>query len=196
MLGEYEGKLEENMKRALCVVVVFIAILAISGCVTVRKTVRERVDQDLAGNRGVLYGEASDKSSSARSKTREYIDIRLEVPGWGEVFQKEDGEQEASGAKEDMAIIDEPTDVYSPTTEEDAAIFTEEPIFEQAMQPTLYKVKEGDSLGKIAKKFYDRASKWTLIYEANMDKIKDPQRIRPGIELIIPPLEDDSEDIK
>ena len=51
-----------------------------------------------------------------------------------------------------------------------------------------YTVKKDDTLSHIAKRFYDRASKWTLIYEANADKIKDPSRIKPGTVLIIPDL--------
>ena len=59
-------------------------------------------------------------------------------------------------------------------------------------EPSTYKVQEGDSLGKIAKAFYGKASKWALIYEANMDKIKDPHRIKPGIEITIPALEEEA----
>lgn len=52
--------------------------------------------------------------------------------------------------------------------------------------PQVYIVKEGDSLSGIARRFYGDVSKWTLIYEANKDKIKDPNRIKPGIGLTIP----------
>ena len=50
-----------------------------------------------------------------------------------------------------------------------------------------YEVKSGDSLSKIAKQFYGDASKWHRIYEANRDKIKNPDLIHPGQELAIPP---------
>lgn len=49
-----------------------------------------------------------------------------------------------------------------------------------------YKVEKNDTLQKIAKKFYDSYSKWTLIYEANRDVIKNPNRIRSGIVIKIP----------
>ena len=49
-----------------------------------------------------------------------------------------------------------------------------------------YEVKKGDSLSKIAKHVYGDASKWKQIFEANTDKLKDPDKIFPGQVLTIP----------
>lgn len=49
-----------------------------------------------------------------------------------------------------------------------------------------YTVKSGDSLSKIAKHFYGDASKWHKIYDANRDKINNPDLIHPGQEFSIP----------
>ena len=49
-----------------------------------------------------------------------------------------------------------------------------------------YTVKSGDSLSKIAKHFYGDGNKWHRIYEANKDKIKNPDLIHPGQEFTIP----------
>lgn len=49
-----------------------------------------------------------------------------------------------------------------------------------------YTVKSGDSLSKIAKAHYGDASKWKRIYEANKEKIKNPDLIYPGQEFTIP----------
>lgn len=49
-----------------------------------------------------------------------------------------------------------------------------------------YKVKKDDTLQKISKKFYDSYSKWPKIYEVNKEKIKNPDRIKPGIVIQIP----------
>ncbi len=54
--------------------------------------------------------------------------------------------------------------------------------------PKLREVKSGDSLSKIAKQEYGDASKWPLIFEANKDVLKDPDKIFPGQQLKIPPL--------
>jgi len=52
----------------------------------------------------------------------------------------------------------------------------------------VYVVKAGDTLGGIAKKQYGKASFADLIQRANVDLIKDPNRLRPGMKLIIPKL--------
>lgn len=56
-------------------------------------------------------------------------------------------------------------------------------------QERTYVVKAGDSLSKIAKEVYGDAARWPEIFEANKDKIKDPDAIRPGQELRIPTAE-------
>lgn len=49
-----------------------------------------------------------------------------------------------------------------------------------------YTVQKGDCLWNIAKKFYGNGSKYTVIYNANKDKIKNPNSIRVGQVLTIP----------
>jgi nucleoid-associated protein YgaU len=49
-----------------------------------------------------------------------------------------------------------------------------------------YTVKTGDSLSRIAKAHYGDAGQWKRIFEANMDKIKNPDLIHPGQEFTIP----------
>lgn len=50
----------------------------------------------------------------------------------------------------------------------------------------IYVVERGDSLSKIAKRFYGDASQWKRIFEANRDRIRDPDLIQPGWRLKIP----------
>ncbi len=49
-----------------------------------------------------------------------------------------------------------------------------------------YTVKPGDSLSKIAKQKYGNANLWKTIYEANKDRIKNPDLIQVGWDLKIP----------
>jgi hypothetical protein len=49
-----------------------------------------------------------------------------------------------------------------------------------------YTVQSGDSLSKIAKQFYGNANDYNRIFEANRDKLSDPDKIFPGQELVIP----------
>ena len=66
-----------------------------------------------------------------------------------------------------------------------------EPVREQVNSPapkqeTTYPVKSGDTLWNIAKKVYGDGSKYTKIYEANKDKIRNPNLIYVGQVLTIP----------
>jgi nucleoid-associated protein YgaU len=49
-----------------------------------------------------------------------------------------------------------------------------------------YTVQEGDTLGKIAVKFYKDGERWTEIYKANKAQIADPNVIEVGQKLVIP----------
>lgn len=56
-----------------------------------------------------------------------------------------------------------------------------------ASASTLYTVKAGDSLSKIAKSEYGDANAYTKIFEANKPMLTDPNKIYPGQQLRIPP---------
>ena len=56
-----------------------------------------------------------------------------------------------------------------------------------AEQQRTVTVQPGDSLSKIAKREYGDADKWHAIFEANRDKIKNPDLIHPGQVLTLPP---------
>ena len=49
-----------------------------------------------------------------------------------------------------------------------------------------YTVRSGDTLSKIAKQFYGDANLYMRIFEANQDKLDDPNKIQVGQELKIP----------
>jgi nucleoid-associated protein YgaU len=49
-----------------------------------------------------------------------------------------------------------------------------------------YVVQSGDSLSAIAQQFYGDANAYMRIFEANRDKLNNPDLIQPGQELVIP----------
>src|SRR4051794_32278988 len=49
-----------------------------------------------------------------------------------------------------------------------------------------YTVQSGDTLSKIAKQFYGNANDYMKIFEANRDKLNDPNKIQVGQSLVIP----------
>ena len=63
------------------------------------------------------------------------------------------------------------------------------PVAPPVNEPRIYTVVAGDSLSKIAKREYGKASLWPRIFEANKDQIKNPDLIHPGQKLRIPDAE-------
>ena len=50
-----------------------------------------------------------------------------------------------------------------------------------------YTVKSGDTLSRISKQFYGDPNEYMLIFYANRDKLRDPDLIQVGQQLVIPP---------
>jgi phage tail protein X len=212
------------MKRFLILSAAIVLASSLTGCVTVRKVVRDRVDQEVAGNQGYLMG-ASEESYRQKPTEREYLDIRIEVPTWEEITApavryQEEGEKPAkkpdytkqpagnkgylSGRKktDDIKPYAQKKAQYPETKtayeyddyeidfiDYDGNAFAyEDVVLSPAYQE--YTVKQGETLSHIAKAFYGKASKWTVIYEANSDTIKDPSKVRAGTKIKIPDLEE------
>jgi len=55
-----------------------------------------------------------------------------------------------------------------------------------APEAKTYTVQPGDSLSKISKQFYGNANSYMKIFEANKDKLSDPNKIQVGQVLKIP----------
>ncbi|MFI1744105.1 LysM peptidoglycan-binding domain-containing protein [Thalassobellus sediminis] len=70
----------------------------------------------------------------------------------------------------------EPKDILANITVEDTSVYA------------VHTVVSGETLGGIAKKYYDSASKYNAIFKANTDILSNPDVIHPGQELKIPNL--------
>jgi len=57
---------------------------------------------------------------------------------------------------------------------------------EEAPAFTFYTIVSGDSLSKIAKKFYGNANDWPTLFEANKEVIENPDLIYPGQQIRVP----------
>jgi len=69
-----------------------------------------------------------------------------------------------------------PTDIMADIKVADTSIYAK------------HTVKSGESLSKIAKHYYGKPMKYTAIFEANRNVLKNPDLIHPGQELVIPNL--------
>jgi LysM repeat protein len=170
---------------------VFIAVLSglailLSGCVVrTYELTKERVDQDLAGNRGYLSGgapQSSEVSERPTTRTTRVVEVEVHPP--------------IKFAKGPKKIIQTPASREEDLSDEGTAggnrgyIFTRSAA-ESAGQETqanftYYTVKKNDTLQKISKALYGTTKKWNKIYTANQDTLKSPNRLYPGQVLKVP----------
>jgi nucleoid-associated protein YgaU len=52
-----------------------------------------------------------------------------------------------------------------------------------------YTVKAGDNLSRISKQYYGDSNEYMRIFYANRDKLRDPDKIQVGQQLVIPPAD-------
>lgn len=109
-------------------------------------------------------------------------------PGDGTDTSKEAEEVEpgkTDTAKQDADKTDKADTAKQETAKTDKADTAKQETA-KADKAQKYTVKAGDTLWKIAKHFYNDGSKWTVIQEANKDKISDTSKIKEGTVLVIP----------
>jgi len=72
--------------------------------------------------------------------------------------------------------------------EEGKYLIEEEKHIESAVKVDTkeYIIQKGDTLSKIAKEQLGAAHRWKYLYELNKDRIKDPNKLKPGKKIIIP----------
>ena len=72
--------------------------------------------------------------------------------------------------------------------EEGKYLIEEEEEIKSAVRVSIreYMVKPGDTLSKIAKNEYGGVHRWKYLYELNKDRIKNPNKLKPGQKILIP----------
>lgn len=156
------------------------ASLILSGC-TVRSysLTKDRVDQDISGNRGYLKGQPPAGSEKERKSTRTTQIVEVELRSPLKFDRAKPKAQEPAAHK--MSVE---------STEGNRGYITQSvsPEIAEPMAASFekYTVQKNDTLQKISQKFYGTTKKWNKIYEANKDVLKGPNRVYPGQTLNIP----------
>ena len=91
------------------------------------------------------------------------------------------GEADSEATKEKAALI--AGNVKGVEQVDDSGL-----TFPKPATARFYTIEKGDSLSKIAKHYYGDAMKYKLLFEANREVIKDPDKIYPGQVIRVPEL--------
>jgi len=129
-----------------------------------------RAAEMLERQRGVLLRSVVDSTGIPIENLDLAVD-RDAVTIYGQVMEQQHKEKLvlALGNVTGISTVDDRISVVNPEPEAD-----------------FYEVKSGDSLSKIAKKFYGNAMEYPAIFEANKPMLKDVDKIYPGQMLRIP----------
>lgn len=159
-----------------------VSVFMLSGCLVRSYTVtRDRVDQELPGNRGYLTGTKS-TTGTPRPKTRtiRVVEVELHSP-----IKFERAPKKAPPA---------PASVASPHS--DSEVIGNRGYLTQSSSPEItdatlpqydsYTVQKGDTLQKISRQLYGTTKKWYSLYELNKDVLKGPDKLYPGQVIRIP----------
>lgn len=96
-----------------------------------------------------------------------------------------------------IPVAEAPAPVEAPLPAETAEAPVEEPV-ERAATLTIPEINtalvaRGDSLWRISRRVYGRGVRYTVIYEANAEQIRNPNLIFPGQVFVLPAAEDPAE---
>jgi nucleoid-associated protein YgaU len=96
--------------------------------------------------------------------------------------------QGAAGSEEIKNRIWDQIKLVNPSANDITCDLTVDPALAPvpSVKAKTYTVAAGDSLSKIAKNFYGNAGQYMKIFEANKDKLSDPDKIKVGQQLVIP----------
>lgn len=123
--------------------------------------------------------------ANAAEKIKEHIEA--DNPGVNNLeVQFEDGVAKISGDANDSAALEKAILMAGNVEGVEEVQIENVTGAEPAANVDYYEIQKGDSLWKIAEKAYGNGSKYTDIFEANKEVIKDPDLIYPGQKIRIP----------
>jgi nucleoid-associated protein YgaU len=203
------------MKKFLLMVFSVLICIQLAGCakwvVRISESRKPRVDQEISGNRGFILGKPTTPVKEPTFKDRKVYQVEIEIPQWPLKKEAVPAEKKSAirptkedkviwgnmgyiftGPKEEVveeklvieAVPEEPLTPIEKVKEKITQIF--ESKAEEETKVRTYKVAKGDTLQKISRKFYGTTKKWPLLYKANRDKLKTPDKVYPGQILVIP----------
>ena len=192
------------MRSLIALLVSIVVAMSLSGCLRTYTFKQERVDQEIAGNRGTIMGEVTPAPAIRAVPKRTVIGVDVEIPAFVNYDKKKSVEKkeitpdkELWGNKGNLFSrnggAQQKTYPYKAERVKKVSVVEKPSIFSRkkvSKKPSFveYTVKKGDTLSSIAARsdIYGNAGKWKKIYDANRKILKDPSRLYPGQVLRIP----------
>jgi nucleoid-associated protein YgaU len=151
-----------------------------------KTTEEEAAEAKAAATEKAIAKELKSEETAARKLEETITDLQLHVEGL-QVFVDDDMAR-ISGMAHDQATREKVILVVG-NTAGIATVDDQMTVEHVELEAQFHTVVSGDTLGKIAKKYYENAMKYPVIFEANKPMLTDPDKIYPGQVLRIPHLD-------
>jgi len=145
-----------------------------------------KVSQELLSERentiALLKQQKEDSEKVISDKDKIMVELSESIKGYEDLVKEiqeqmaQEGKEKEAEYADKLALLKEAKDIIEAKLTE--AI--------KKSVPDYYEVEKGDSLWNIAERFYSTGDKWIRIFEANTDKIKNPDMIYPYQRFTIP----------
>ncbi|ADJ29388.1 LysM peptidoglycan-binding domain-containing protein [Nitrosococcus watsonii] len=123
----------------------------------------------------VPTAEELENTESFRSQSSESSPLQTEQPEPSGIGQK--GEEASTERPKSIGLPSTPPEQPKPSGMDQRG---------EEINSKSVTIQRGDSLSSLAARVYGDANKWRVIYEANQDKIKNPDQLLVGTKLTIP----------
>ncbi|MDD5584405.1 MAG: LysM peptidoglycan-binding domain-containing protein [Candidatus Omnitrophica bacterium] len=162
------------MKRYL----ILLGIVLLSGClVRTYEVTKPRTDLQVAGNQGYLSGTPPQPAPLKFGDKRKVSVMEVEL-GSHRYLREKKIKQEDKNVPAQASLTSEDQEQTTEPSQEQENVNTGN--YQE------YTVAKEDTLQKISQKFYGTTKKWQMLYEANKDVLKSPDKVYPGTKIKIP----------
>jgi 5'-nucleotidase/UDP-sugar diphosphatase len=107
-------------------------------------------------------------NASPSPKTPPYVSPTVSLP------------QSTDGTQTSRSIENQTPGIENPDTNNEPRVTSDE------SRTRIHVIQKGDTLSSISAKYYGSANQWRKILTANLNNLPDPNRLTPGLKLLIP----------
>jgi nucleoid-associated protein YgaU len=150
-----------------------------------KKSGSNTLSKSAAKQAGTVLDEAAERAAKINALRDHVLSMNLDIQNFDLEIDEDKvtvyGQAQSQAVKEKVVLTVGNVEGIS-SVDDRISVVIPEP------EAQFYEVQSGDSLSKIAKKYYGDAMKYNAIFEANTPMLKHPDKIYPGQVLRIPPL--------
>ena len=135
-----------------------------------------------------IFGSGEDEALAIKNHVQELLGDRVDnlTVSFDDGLVSIGGQVDSQATKEKVVLLAGNVKGVEQVNDDHLSVKPAEVEKEPEPEFTFYTIVSGDSLSKIALKYYGAASKWPTLFEANREVIQNPDLIYPGQVIRVP----------